>query len=191
MNGDFESGQSGKQSLRKLKRSAALGTVTALMLFLVVVLPAEFGADPTGLGQVLGLKRMGEIKRELTAVSEDVDATTDHVIDVTSTGRTRIRLVLRPYRGREVKAWMNKGATMRFDWSSNGEAVEYEFHGDTGNPKNLFVKSYEQGTRINQAGTFVAGFTGRHGWYWHNLKSKPVLITVNAEGEFNKIEPVE
>lgn len=35
------------------------------MLLVAVVLPAEYGIDPTGAGRVLGLTPMGEIKQEL------------------------------------------------------------------------------------------------------------------------------
>lgn len=90
----------------------------------------------------------------------------------------------------EVKAWMNKGATMHFDWSSNGGAVEYDFHGDTADAENLAVTSYEKGVRTTRSGSFVAGFNGRHGWYWHNLQSKPLIITVTVEGDFEKISPI-
>jgi hypothetical protein len=190
MNRLSEAGKSGGQSSRNLNRSATLAVAVSLVLFVVAVVPAEFGADPTGLGQTLGLKAMGEIKRELNAISSDVDAVSDLQISVTPTGGTRIMLVLEPYRGREVKAWMSKGAAMHFDWSSNGDAVEYDFHGDTGDAENLVVTSYEKGVRTTRSGSLVAGFNGRHGWYWHNLKSKPLIITVTVEGDFEKISPI-
>ncbi len=190
MNRLSEAGKTGGQSPHNLNRSATLAVAVGLVLFVVAVLPAEFGADPTGLGQKLGLKAMGEIKRELNAISSDVDAVSDHQISVTPTGGTRIMLVLEPYRGREVKAWMSKGSTIQFDWSSNGDAVEYDFHGDTADAENLAVTSYEKGVRTTRSGSLVAGFNGRHGWYWHNLKSKPLIITVTVEGEFYKLEPI-
>lgn len=190
MNRHSEAGHPGEQSSRKLGRSAALAAAVSAALFVMAVLPAEFGSDPTGLGQVLGLKRMGEIKRELTAISSDSSTPADHRISVTPTGGTRISLVLEPYRGREVKAWMSKGATMHFDWSSNGDAVEYEFHGDTTEAGVLAVTSYEKGVRTKQSGSLIAGFEGRHGWYWHNLKSKPLIITLTVEGDFEKLAPI-
>ncbi|MEN9392207.1 MAG: hypothetical protein RLZZ104_550 [Pseudomonadota bacterium] len=190
MNRLSEAGKPVGQSSRKLTRSASFAAAVTLVLFLVAVVPAEFGADPTDLGQVLGLKRMGEIKREFTAISNDADTAPDQHISVTPSGGTRITLDLKPYRGREVKAWMSKGTTIRFDWSSSRDAVEYEFHGDIADAENLAFTSYEKGTRANQSGTFVAGFNGRHGWYWHNLKSKPLIITLTVEGDFEKLAPV-
>ncbi len=48
-----------------LIKSTILAAVVAGILLVTVVMPAEFGIDPTGLGKALGLKKMGEIKASL------------------------------------------------------------------------------------------------------------------------------
>lgn len=55
----------------QLLRSTIIAFVTALMLLLTVVLPAEFGVDPTGIGRLLQLTEMGEIKAQLAAEAEE------------------------------------------------------------------------------------------------------------------------
>lgn len=57
-------------SSRSLLRSTVIALVTALVLLITVVLPAEYGVDPTGIGRVLGLTRMGEIKVALAKEAE-------------------------------------------------------------------------------------------------------------------------
>ena len=52
-------------SSAQLLRSTLLALVGAAVVLATVVLPAEYGIDPTGLGDALGLKRMGEIKTQL------------------------------------------------------------------------------------------------------------------------------
>ena len=52
-------------STAKLIKSTILAAVTAGVLLVTVVMPAEYGIDPTGIGNALGLKRMGEIKTSL------------------------------------------------------------------------------------------------------------------------------
>lgn len=52
-------------SKAKLLKSTVLAAVIAGVLLVTVVLPAEYGVDPTGLGRITGLKRMGEIKVSL------------------------------------------------------------------------------------------------------------------------------
>ncbi len=53
---------------------ATLGSMAAALAILVLFwLPAEYGVDPTGLGRVMGLTQMGEIKQQLytDAATED------------------------------------------------------------------------------------------------------------------------
>lgn len=52
-------------SSAQLLKSTAVAAVSAAVLLVAVVLPAEYGIDPTGAGRVLGLTAMGEIKQEL------------------------------------------------------------------------------------------------------------------------------
>ncbi len=52
-------------SSRQLARSTAIAAAVAALLLITVVLPAEYGVDPTGVGRLLGLKEMGEIKVQL------------------------------------------------------------------------------------------------------------------------------
>jgi hypothetical protein len=55
----------GAPSARRLLRSTLIAAVAAFVLLITVVLPAEYGIDPTGVGRVLGLTQMGEIKARL------------------------------------------------------------------------------------------------------------------------------
>ncbi|MCV6588897.1 MAG: transmembrane anchor protein [Marinobacterium sp.] len=50
---------------RQLVRSTLLALVVALVLLVTVVLPSEYAIDPTGVGRLLGLTEMGEIKQQL------------------------------------------------------------------------------------------------------------------------------
>src|SRR5687767_2636847 len=52
-------------SSKQLLRSTIIALIVATVLLLTVVLPAEYGIDPTRIGRVLGLTKMGEIKTQL------------------------------------------------------------------------------------------------------------------------------
>lgn len=52
-------------STGKLIKSTVLATLGAAILLVTVVMPAEYGIDPTGIGNAIGLKKMGEIKMSL------------------------------------------------------------------------------------------------------------------------------
>ena len=54
-------------SARRLIRSTAIALVVASGLLTTAVLPSEYGIDPTGIGKLLGLTQMGQIKMSLAA----------------------------------------------------------------------------------------------------------------------------
>ena len=56
-------------SSKQLLRSTILAAVSALVLLVAVVLPAEYGIDPTGVGRMLRMTDMGEIKQQLAQES--------------------------------------------------------------------------------------------------------------------------
>lgn len=63
-------------SSRQLIRSTIIAAVSAMVLLYTVVLPSEYGVDPTGIGRALGLTEMGEIKTRLAKeAAEDAAAT--------------------------------------------------------------------------------------------------------------------
>ncbi len=52
-------------SNKQLLRSTIIAIIVAAVLLVTIVLPAEYGVDPTRVGRVLGLTQMGEIKMTL------------------------------------------------------------------------------------------------------------------------------
>jgi len=52
-------------SAGRLVRSSAIAGVSALAILITVVLPSEYGIDPTGFGRLTGLATMGQIKMQL------------------------------------------------------------------------------------------------------------------------------
>lgn len=67
----------GLPSSRSLFRSTLAAAAVAVVLLVTVVMPAEYGVDPTGVGQVLGLTEMGRIKVALAkeaAIADSVEA---------------------------------------------------------------------------------------------------------------------
>src|SRR5688572_17099524 len=61
-------------SSRSLLRSTLIALATAAVLLVTAVLPAEYGVDPTGIGRVLGLTQMGEIKMQLAREAAAAEA---------------------------------------------------------------------------------------------------------------------
>ncbi len=69
-------------STARLLRSTGIAIVTAGALLVAVVLPSEYGIDPTGIGSALNLTEMGEIKMQLAEEAE-ADAAMDAAASAT------------------------------------------------------------------------------------------------------------
>lgn len=57
-----------------LVRATLTSMIAALAILVLFWLPAEYGVDPTGMGRVMGLAQMGEIKQQLYREAADEDA---------------------------------------------------------------------------------------------------------------------
>jgi hypothetical protein len=188
----------------------AAGTATALLI--AVVLPSEYGVDPTGVGRVLGLTQMGEIKVQLaeeaalaTAAEEaasrgeagavtaqspaGAQPPTDLAPSTAAAGRTdTTRLTLAPGEGAEIKFTASEGTRVAFNWSVEGGHVNYDTHADA---PGISYHGYEKGREsTGQQGDLVAAFDGNHGWFWRNRSGAPVTITLRTEGEYTEIKRV-
>jgi hypothetical protein len=172
----------------RLNRSVLIAIATAAVIVTTTVLPAEYGVDPTGIGRLLGLTQMGQMKAGIKAPAGPVKGDS---ITKTPEGGTQVQIVIAPYGLREVKAEMKAGAEMSYEWSSDGSQVEFDFHGDPDvkSPDGA-PPSYEKGTKVSANGTFKAGFDGHHGWAWKNLTAKPVIITATVKGSVEKFAPI-
>ena len=54
----------------KLLRNSLLSFIAAIILFVLFILPAEFGLDPTGLGQVIGLNQLQAPDTEIIEIRD-------------------------------------------------------------------------------------------------------------------------
>ena len=202
---------------RQLIRSTVIAVVTAGILLTTAVLPAEYGIDPTGIGNALGLKRMDEIKTALTKeaagrtpgsspLADAAPSTTIAIAAPTakaeaaaspsptpeSTGKSdKVTVSLKPGQAAEVKLDMRKGAKVTYEWTVSGGAVNVDAHGDPVNPPAGFYHGYGKGRQMNRdAGVLQAAVDGKHGWYWRNRSSSAVTVTLNTNGEYTAIKRV-
>src|SRR5215203_3168063 len=89
-----------------LNRAAFIAATVAAVLLVTIVLPAEFGIDKTGVGRLLNLTEMGQVKRaaaEAEAAARKAELESWKFLPNQS-GQQVISLA--PGEGREVKAKM-------------------------------------------------------------------------------------
>ena len=182
-------------TIGQLNRATVLAAIIAGAILVTTVLPSEYGIDPTGIGQILGLKAMGDMK-EAAHLAEKVSATTAATDAPVATATTsssgvqtgKVTLTLQPGEGQEVKATMKAGEEFDFAWSTDLGQVNYDQHGEMAGAASDEYTSYDKGTKASATGKFRAPFDGTHGWYWRNRTNGPVTITVKATGQFEKFE---
>ncbi|KAA3649290.1 MAG: transmembrane anchor protein [Proteobacteria bacterium] len=102
-----------------------------------------------------------------------------------------VTISLKPGQAAEIKLSMDKGATVRYEWSAEGGGVNYDTHGDPVNAPKNFYHGYGKGrNETAQTGTLQAAFDGKHGWFWRNRSGRDVTVTLKTEGDYGQIERV-
>lgn len=196
-------------SSRQLIRSTLTAVVTAVVLLTTAVLPAEYGIDPTGIGGVLGLKRMGEIKTtlalEAAQAAQEAPASQAAAepakLDDAPAGKAsmseplakndEVSFTLKPGDSAEIKLDMRKGTQATYRWVARGGTVNFDTHGDPVNPPAGFYHGYGKGRQsAGDQGTLVAAFDGQHGWFWRNRSAADATITLSTSGGYTEIKRV-
>ena len=191
---------------RKLIRSSFIAAAVAAMLLVTVVLPAEYGIDPTRIGGVLGLTEMGEIKQQIAG---EVELETTVIVEITTPEKVTSEdvlteppaipapkiiwgdetvVTLKPGEAAEVKLTMTKGDIAQYEWVTNKGHLNSDLHADGANKA---FTSYRKGrSETSDTGEFQAEFDGVHGWYWRNRSYETVDVTLRVRGSYSEIKRV-
>jgi hypothetical protein len=207
-------------STSQLIKSTILAAATAGVLLITVVMPAEYGIDPTGIGSLIGLKKMGEIRVSLaeeaaadqakdqanysgttsysdtnTGVNQgEVNAATASTPQPASTSATTLnhemQVTLAPDEGAEVKLAMSQGNKVQYAWSTDSGKANFDVHADS-QELGIDYHQYGKGSEQSDEGEIEAAFNGSHGWFWRNRTSDPIVITLKTQGEYTDIKRVK
>lgn len=184
---------------------ARLGIAAIVGAFLVVcvVMPAEYRKDPTGFGRAVGLLELTTPVVAKPAAEPPPVQGSDPAIPTipkaegvvsnyydTPFKTDTVKIKLGPDGELEYKAIMKAGKAMIYSWEVNKGSVYYDFHGEPANPKDS--KRYLEVQETKSAnGVFVAPFDGKHGWFWLNLTSEPIEITLKLSGFYESHDYVK
>lgn len=187
-------------SSAQLLRSTIAAAIGAAVILVAVVLPAEYGIDPTGAGRVLGLTEMGEIKQELEEEAEQdrqlhgsdqssgvLDGIFGFVVgsaQAQETWRDSIVFTLEPGAFTEIKLKMAAGDQAQYAWVAEGGRINFDLHAHGGGQSH----TYEKGRGATEGtGAMLAPFPGEHGWFWRNRDKAPVTISLQLKGVYSEI----
>ena len=195
-------------SNRRLVVSVLVAAAAGVALLLTVVLPAEYGVDPLGVGGLLGLDAMNAQPTRTIEIT-DVIGGNEQVAEIEipdfgdpvplpnpavhqdeaapSTSRT-MQIPIGPEQETEIKAVLAQGKVILYSWEVDQGDIYSDFHGH--NPEfgsDFWVRYEEHQEGSGNDGSLVAPFAGEHGWYWLNYNEFPVVVTLTVDGYFEEI----
>ena len=143
----------------QLIRSTAIAAASAVAILVTVVLPAEYNIDPTGIGGVLGLSEMGEIKTQLAEEAEadkvmqlEGQEQSSLINDIfglfvgaahaqeAEVWRDETTFTLAPGDSAEWKLVMEEGQTVEYRMLVEGGRVNFDLHGHGGGNSVTYEK---------------------------------------------------
>ena len=203
-------------STRKLVRSTVIALLVAAGLLVTIVMPSEYAVDPTGVGRVLGLTEMGELKITLAqealadaappqaSAPASASASAPQVAQAQPIAKPVVQPVatpaptlktdqmsvtLKPGEGTEIKLEVLKNKTVSYEWTAGGGPVNYDTHGEPYNGEKGYFHSYNKGKQVkSDKGEFTAIFDGTHGWFWRNRSNSDVTIALKTTGDYLSVK---
>jgi len=179
----------------QLLKSTIIAILVTFILLLIVIFPAEYGTDPTGVGNLLGLKEMGDIKMSLLdeAQNEPADeinvpsSNIDHK-DKIVVNNDVVEHTLEPGQAIEIKLEMKRESLVQYEWKTSKGGLNYNLHGDGYKGTDNFM-SYKKGRMVSSDnGDLKAAFDGYHGWFWRNREDYPVTVRLETSGDYIRIK---
>lgn len=164
--------------------AAIIALGVAGVLLVTVILPAEYGIDPTGFGRLTGID---ELSGDGNAVDLSGRSASVSRVEQDAPGNHTFTFQLGGLQDNEYKLHMLANQSIVYTWTATGP-VNFDFHGDFHDPDRAGeFSSYEDAQATSRSGSFQAPFDGRHGWYFQNVNNDAVSITIEVWGYYEVI----
>lgn len=197
----------GKSAWKWLLLSAGIG----VLLLFTVILPAEYGYDPTRVGGLLGLTQLSGQPADATAIDDPLGGNEELVapaggdamqplplpnpavsqLEAGPPRTDRMMIKLDFDERTEIKAVMQKAKAIVYTWKVLDGTAYVDFHGhDPTRGEQFWVRYQEAGQEegiSGASGSLVAPFAGEHGWYWLNTSQHPVTIELTVTGYHERL----
>jgi hypothetical protein len=182
-----------------LFKAMSIALIVATVIFVTVILPAETGDDPSGVGKSLGLDSLNQASEVTPAVEpptapeaavqpmpmlmggESVAAQYAQRSDTTT-------VIVPAKKGIEYKFRLRQFDELTFEWSVDHGALYFDFHGEPKGDTTGYFKSYSVTTASTVKGAMTVPFEGIHGWFWRNTSDKPITVTLETSGKYEVVE---
>jgi hypothetical protein len=157
------------------KKPILLATIASMLIaaavLFVAVLPAEYGFDPLGTGEQLGL--IGLSGSQVSALQQQPAKWRKDVIE----------FQLAPFEALEYKYHMLEDGALIFSWEAQ-EDVLFDLHSEA-DDKAVAEQSFAKGRQRSDNGVLRAPSTGIHGWYFQNRGLGDMTLRLTVAGFFD------
>jgi hypothetical protein len=194
-------------SSNKLMKACIGAFGLAAVLLVLVILPAEYGIDPTGFGKITGLSNLATPARvievpdplggnqalrevQIPEFGEPTPLPNPAVFqDQPEAPQTRTMQIVIPADAEtEIKVKITEAKVFMFSWEVDQGTLYVDFHGhDPSFGPDFFVRYKEEDEGTGGNGSVTAAFSGEHGWYWLNYNEFDVTVTLTVTGYFDEI----
>lgn len=193
----------------QLLKSVIIALIIGAVMLFAAVLPAEYGIDPLGTGKLFGFSKLYQEEKPLvnTEKTSNLNFKKIKMMKLGSGPTTpkpteannpppefqypiredSIKIAVPAEKGIEYKFKSLKYGSVKYEWTTDKGIVYIDFHGEVKQedpPKNVFYESYTLAYSNNMAGTFMAPFEGKHGWYFRNETKEDIVVTLLLKGQY-------
>lgn len=180
------------QQTSSILKLTVIAFIVAAIALVTLILPAEYGIDPTGLGKATGVGKLhleassepqaAPAKSLQAPVAVPVAAQASQPSLVVSQ-REAVLVNVPAGRGVEYKLQVGKFEKITYEWVADAD-LYFDLHGEPKGDTTGYFESYAIATAPKMKGQFVTPFAGSHGWYWKNKTDKPIQVQLTFEGNF-------
>ena len=193
----------------QILKSLLIALLIGAVVLVSAVLPAEYGVDPLGTGELFGFSKLYQ-GNDQTEIIETTSSLNFNKIKMEKLGSPQstpkpneannpppevqypnredsIEVIVPAEKGIEYKFKSLKYGNIKYEWTTDKGIVYIDFHGEVKQenpPKNVFYESYTLAYSNNMAGTLTAPFEGKHGWYFRNETNKDIVVTIRLNGQY-------
>ena len=202
-------------STSQIKKATLIALISAFIIAIIAVLPAQYGKDFTGMGKVLGFSRLYQNHDEAAAklaektVSTTANTTPVKILTLKNVGskpdavkpseannpapkkqydsrKDSTKITIPAGKGLEYKIKVLKHGQVKYAWHTNDGVLFVDFHGDVKTEMKdvKYYESFAVANSNNMAGSFIAPYEGKHGWYFKNKTDKDIEVSISMDGEY-------
>ncbi len=151
----------------------------ALVISITIVLPAEFGVDPTGIGSLLGVDKLSAEEN----IQETIVRAGEGELEFR---QDEVEIAVPANSGLEYKFFLATHSNITYEWNSTSP-LYFDMHGEPNGDTSGYFESYGASITDDISGSITVPFAGSHGWYWRNDTAEVINVYLKTLGNYSVI----